>query len=107
MWDSGDFDRFLFINDKIDTNKIPIYSLIKNLNKNIIIKTIKLAENDDFVIIRCFNNSKTNQQFSLLINNQLVSFNKLNMLEEIKNKDLKTDWLRPYEIGTYSLKLSK
>ncbi|QVJ96187.1 glycosyl hydrolase [Mycoplasma mycoides subsp. capri] len=101
------FDRFLFINDKIDINKIPIYSLIKNLNKNIIIKTIKLSENDDFVIIRCFNNSKTNQQFSLLINNQLVSFNKLNMLEEIKNKDLKTDWLRPYEIGTYSLKLFK
>lgn len=92
------FDRFLMVPELITINNLD--SLFEINNSNFIVKTIKLAEDKNGIIVRGFN--KTNKQITISVikNNKKISFFKANLLEEQEDQTISTLKLNPMEIGT-------
>lgn len=85
------------------------YSFVDVDNNNIIVETIKCAENEKAVVVRAYENHRTRGQVNLKIDKDIVSGIESNILEEelgnllLKDNSIRFD-IKPYEIKTIKVK---
>ena len=88
------------------------YSFVSCLEKNIVIETIKVAEDSDDIIVRAYETANKKTPANFIFHDEIETATECNLLEE---EDIHVDFngrylsaeFKPFEIKTFKIKFKK